>query len=76
MFPEEVRQRKQQGEVVLRVIVAKDGSVYSAEVQRTSDPVFNENAIETVKRWQFQPATKDGEPVAVLINVEVSFRLQ
>jgi len=28
-----------------------------------------------VKTWRFEPALKDGKPVAVQINVEVSFRL-
>jgi len=28
-----------------------------------------------VKKWKFEPAMMNGEPVAVQINVEVSFRL-
>jgi TonB family protein len=36
---------------------------------------LDEKAIEAVQKWRFQPATKDGEPVAVLINVETTFHL-
>jgi outer membrane biosynthesis protein TonB len=28
-----------------------------------------------VKRWRFEPAMKDGKPIATQINVEVNFRL-
>jgi len=36
---------------------------------------LDEKAIEAVRTWQFEPARKNGQPVAVQINVEVSFRL-
>jgi TonB family protein len=36
---------------------------------------LDQKAIEAVQQWRFQPATKDGRPVAVQISVEVSFKL-
>jgi TPR repeat protein len=36
---------------------------------------LDEQAIEAVSNWRFEPATKDGTPVAVQINVEVNFHL-
>jgi hypothetical protein len=36
---------------------------------------LDEKAIAALRRWRFEPALKDGKPVAVQINVEVSFRL-
>jgi TonB family protein len=36
---------------------------------------LDQKAVEAVKKWKFQPAEKDGRPVAVQINVEVNFRL-
>jgi len=36
---------------------------------------LDEKAIEAVRQWKFKPATKDGHPVAVQVNIEVSFRL-
>jgi hypothetical protein len=39
--------------------------------QRTLGLGLDEKAIEAVKNWRFEPATKDGKPVAVAINVEV-----
>jgi protein TonB len=36
---------------------------------------LDEKALEAVRTWRFDPARKDGQAVAVQINVEVSFRL-
>jgi TonB family protein len=36
---------------------------------------LDEKALEAVRTWRFEPARKDGQPVAVQINVEVIFRL-
>ena len=36
---------------------------------------LDRKAIDAVRTWKFEPATRDGEPVPVLINVEVMFRL-
>jgi TonB family protein len=36
--------------------------------------VLDEKAVEAVKKWRFQPARKNGHPVAVQISVEVNFQ--
>jgi periplasmic protein TonB len=36
---------------------------------------LDEQAVNAVERWKFEPAKKDGQPVPVMINVEVNFRL-
>ena len=36
---------------------------------------LDQKAMEAVRNCRFEPATKDGRPVAVQINVEVSFEL-
>jgi hypothetical protein len=35
---------------------------------------LDENAVETVKTWRFEPATRDGQPTTARISVEVSFK--
>jgi hypothetical protein len=47
-------------------------------VVRSLDPVYglDEAAVTTVKQWRFQPGTKDGVPVRVIIKVEMSFKLR
>jgi outer membrane biosynthesis protein TonB len=36
---------------------------------------LDEKAVECLEKWEFNPALKDGEPVAVRATVEINFRL-
>ncbi len=74
-YSEEARKAKYQGTVVLWVVVGPDGKPHDIRVQRTLGMGLDEKAIEAVRQWKFEPAKKDGQPVAVQINVEVNFRL-
>jgi periplasmic protein TonB len=74
-YSEEARKAKYQGTCVLWLVVGPDGRPRDIKVARTLGLGLDEKAIEAVKQWKFEPAMKDGKPVAVQINVEVSFRL-
>jgi TonB family protein len=74
-YSEEARKAKYQGTVVLWVVVGPDGRPHAIKVYRTLGMGLDEKAIEAVRNWKFEPARKDGQPVAVQINVEVNFRL-
>jgi len=74
-YSEEARKAKYQGTCVLWLVVGPDGHPRDIRVARTLGLGLDEKAIEAVKQWKFEPAMKDGKPVAVQINVEVDFRL-
>jgi periplasmic protein TonB len=74
-YSEEARKAKFQGTCVLWVVVGPDGKPRDIRVARTLGLGLDEKALEAVKSWRFEPARKDGKPVAVSINVEVDFRL-
>jgi TonB family protein len=74
-YSESARKAGHQGSCVLRLIVGTDGKPYNISEVRTVGMGLDERAIEAVHRWVFEPARKDGKPVAVQIDVEVSFRL-
>lgn len=74
-FSEEARKAKYQGTVVLWAIVGTDGRVHEIRVQQSLGMGLDEKAIEAVRVWRFEPARKNGQPVAVQVNVEVNFRL-
>lgn len=74
-YSEEARKAKQQGVVLLEVIVGSDGRVHKATVARALGMGLDQKAIEAVQGWRFEPATKDGVPVWVKVNIEVNFHL-
>jgi TonB family protein len=74
-YSEEARKAKYQGTVLLWLIVDPDGKPREIKVSRPLGMGLDQKAVEAVRKWKFQPAEKDGRPVAVQINVEVNFRL-
>jgi periplasmic protein TonB len=74
-YSEEARKAKYQGVVVLWVVIGPDGRPRDMRVQRSLGMGLDEKAMEAVKQWRFEPAKKDGQPVAVQVNIEVNFRL-
>jgi periplasmic protein TonB len=74
-YSEEARKVKQMGVVVLRLVVGPDGNPRDIQVVRALGLGLDEKAIEAVRKWRFDPARKDGKPVAVAVNIEVNFHL-
>ena len=74
-YSEEARKLKQQGTVLLSLVVDQQGRARDIHVVRTLGMGLDEKAIEAVKKWKFEPGQKDGLPVAVQVNVEVNFHL-
>jgi TonB family protein len=57
------------------MIVGADGIPTNIKVVNPIGMGLDEKAVETVSTWKFQPATKDGNPVAAQIAVEIDFHL-
>lgn len=74
-YTDQARRAQYEGTCVLAMIVGPDGKPRDIRVQRGLAMGLDQKAIEAVQQWRFDPATKDGKPVAVQITVEVSFKL-
>jgi TonB family protein len=74
-YTPDAQKAKKTGIVLLQVIVTPDGHVRNARVVRSLDSGLDQKAVAAVRQWRFQPALKDGKPVAVLVNIEVAFNL-
>ena len=66
------------GGVSLDVVVLADGSVGKVTVTKSLDTVYglDAEAVKAVKRWRFDPGTKDGKAVPVLVEIEMTFTLR
>ena len=74
-YSEEARKAKFGGNVMLTLVVDPSGRPRDIHVARSLGMGLDEKAVEAVEKWKFTPGMKDGMPVAVQVNVEVSFRL-
>ena len=74
-FTDIARYEKFQGVVVLNLIVGVDGNVHAIRVVRALGLGLDDSARSMVQTWRFDPATRNGKPVAVEMNVEVAFNL-
>jgi TonB family protein len=74
-FTEIARYEKFQGVVAVSVIVGSDGAVRNIRLVRPLGLGLDESAQSMIQTWRFQPATRNGQPVAVEMNVEVAFNL-
>ena len=62
------------GTVILHAVILADGTVGMVRVLRSVDDRLDQFARDAIAKWQFQPATKDGSPVAVEATFWIPFR--
>lgn len=77
-YTADAMRHKVQGKVVLECVVLPDGTVGEAQVIRSLDSVFGLDleALKAARQWRFVPGTRLGEPVAVLVQIEMEFTLR
>jgi protein TonB len=70
------RRLRQEGTVVLRLLVNDQGNVEQVEVlSNSAGNILGKSAVEQAKRWSYRPAMKDDVAVRVWILEKVSFKL-
>lgn len=67
---------KVQGVVVLECVVMPDGTISETRVKRSLPFGLDEEAIKAARQWRFSPGTRQGEPVPVIVSIELSFSLR
>jgi protein TonB len=67
-----------EGMVELEILVLEDGSVGRVNIVRSLDARFglDQEAINAVRRWRFDPGRRQGKAVATRVGVELSFNLR
>jgi TonB family protein len=77
-YTSDAMRAKIQGTVWVECVVRQDGTVGDAHVIRSLDSTFglDEAALAAARQWRFHPGTRMGEPVSVLITIELTFTLR
>jgi TonB family protein len=79
VYPETLQQQGIEGTVLLRAIIAKDGSLYGPSIiviNTLANPELAKAAIDAVKQWRYEPTLLNGKPVEVATTVTVHYKLQ
>lgn len=74
IYPPLARQARIQGVVKINAIVSRDGTVQSLETV-SGHPLLVNAALDAVRQWHYEPTQLNGEPVEVILVVDVNFRL-
>jgi periplasmic protein TonB len=76
VYTEDARLRRLEGEVVMEIVVRRDGSVGDLRIIRGLGGGLNERALQAVRQWRFSPARRLASPVDVIVEVSVEFKLR
>ena len=76
-YPAIAKRRGYEGEILLNVLVNREGKVAQINIQRSSShQSLDTAASEAVKNWLFVPATEGGRAVSMWVTIPIEFRLQ
>jgi protein TonB len=77
-YTAEAMRARVQGVVMVECVVLPDGSVGRVEVVKSLDSTFglDQEAVKAAKQWRFSPGTRFGEPVPVLVTIELAFSVR
>jgi TonB family protein len=73
-YPVELMRQNVAGTVTLYAVIHADGKIGSVRVLRGIDDRLDQYACEALAQWQFQPATRNGDPVDVEAVFRIPFR--
>ena len=74
IYPVLAKEIRLEGTVVIRAIIAKDGTVESVEIL-SGHPLLVQAARDAIVRWRYRPTLLNGQPVEVETLVIVIFRM-
>jgi len=75
-YPPIAYQNKIEGQVVVGILVDTDGKVLDTKVVKSSNEIFNEEAVAAVRQWAFKPAILNKKPVKFWYNVPIVFKIE
>jgi sulfatase modifying factor 1 len=74
-YSDVARKLHAEGQVLLQYVITPDGTARQFRVAKSVGYGLDENAIETIRKWAFKPAMKNGSPVSSYETSEINFRL-
>jgi TonB family protein len=74
IYPKEAKEKRIEGDVVIKIVIGRDGEVKSLKPSH-GESILMKAAMEAVQQWKYRPYLLDGQPVEVESQVRISFHL-
>lgn len=75
-YPELAQKARIQGMVILEAVINKEGTVRSAHILRSDNPLLEQAAINAAMQWSFSPGKINGTTVAAYYTITIIFQLK
>ena len=75
-YPESLWRDLVEGVVLVRFTIDQYGAVVDSEVVGAAVPTLASLAVESLRKWRFEPITRDGKPIRLTLTFEFQFRLE
>ncbi len=74
-YPPGLMKQRVEGAVVIVFVLDENGRVQDPRVESSTHPDFEQPALAALRRWRFQPGTREGEPVRSHVRQQIGFRI-
>ncbi|MBT3300346.1 MAG: energy transducer TonB [Candidatus Marinimicrobia bacterium] len=75
IYPEAAKTDQIEGLVIVQAFILTDGTVGETIILKSLRDDLDQSAIDAIQNTTFEPATADGNPVAVWISMPINYRL-
>ena len=75
-YTEDARAHVIEGDVVMEIVVRRDGSVGEVRLLQGLGHGLDARAVQAVREWRFSPGKRHGVPVDVLVEVAMEFKIR
>ncbi|HYC91209.1 MAG TPA: TonB family protein [Thermoanaerobaculia bacterium] len=75
VYPPEAKEKRIAGIVIVEAVIDRNGNVGDVKVLKSLPFGLDQAAADAVKQWKFRPGTRNGEPVDVIFNLTVNFKV-
>jgi TonB family protein len=76
IYPDELKNSKIGGVVIMEALIGTDGTVSDVQVLRSPQPDLENAAVQAVRQWQYSPTLLDCTPIEVRMTVVANFVAQ
>lgn len=76
LYPKTLKKEGIESSTIVEIVISKRGYVVNAKAIESSHPEFGVAAEEMIMSWVFEPAIKDGVPIACRLQVPIDFVLK